>query len=162
MNNIKQNICLILATFILAACCGTKKSDVTGNIPVYEAEASDKISLQYEEFKKLAGNKVYFNFDSSVLSKEAKDILIKQAEWLKAHPSIIADVEGYCDEIGTDEYNFALGLRRAKAVKNFLEQYGVEQERLKLISYGKLHSAKLGHNKGAYRANRRAVTVVIK
>lgn len=162
MNNIKQQIDLILATFILAACCGTKKSDVTGNVPVYEAEASDKISLQYEEFKKLAGNKVYFTFDSSILSKEAKDILIKQAEWLKANPSIIADVEGYCDEIGTDEYNFALGLRRAKAVKNFLEKYGVEQERLKVISYGKLNPAKLGHNKEAHRANRRAVTVVIK
>ena len=136
MGNIEQQIGLILTTFILAACCGTKKSDVTGDVPVYEAEASDKILLQYEEFKKLAGNKVYFTFDSSVLSKKAKDILIKQAEWLKAHPGTIADVEGYCDEIGTYEYNFALGLRRAKAVKNFLEKYGVEQERLKVISYG--------------------------
>ena len=162
MNNLEQQIILILAAFVLAGCCGTKKSENTSTVPVYEAEAKSRNTLLYEEFKKIAGNKIYFTFDSSALSKEAKKKLKKQAEWLKANSNTVANIEGHCDEIGTEEYNIALGLRRAESVKNFFKERGIDQERLNVISYGKLNPEKLGHNKEAHRANRRAVTVVIK
>ena len=150
MYNIGYQIILILTAFILTGCCATKKSDVTATTPVYQ------------EFKKISGNKVYFTFDSSALSKTAKEILIKQAEWLKANPNTIADIQGHCDEIGTEKYNFALGLKRAESVKNFLKEYGVNQERLSVISYGKLYPEKSGHTKEDHRINRRVVTIVIK
>ena len=143
MSNIKQRIILIIAAAFLLIGCSDSKRMVA---PIYKKEIRASNANSYEEFKKTAGNKVYFTFDSSLVSKVAEKILIKQAEWLKANPNTVADIEGYCDEIGTEEYNFALGLRRAQSVKNFLAKRRVEQERLNIISYGKLNPEKLGHN----------------
>jgi len=161
MKNIEQLMLLILTSFALAGCCGTKTDPSSISTLVHEAEIKDYES-SYTDFKKTAGNKIYFTFDSYALSKEAQKILIKQAEWLKANPNTIAYIEGHCDEIGTDEYNFTLGLKRAQSVKNFIEQRGVDKERLSVTSFGKTKADKYGHTKYVHRANRRAVTIVIK
>lgn len=107
--------------------------------------------------------KVYFDFDAYVLSQSARDTLSKSAEYLlKKNRSIKVQIEGNCDERGSDEYNLALGEKRAKAALNYLVTLGVPAERLSFISYGKEKPADPGHDEAAWAKNRRDDFVVIK
>jgi len=106
------------------------------------------------------GDRVFFGFDKSDLSEEARATLDRQSAWLKKYSSINVTIEGHCDERGTREYNLALGDRRAEAVKNYLVADGIGAGRVKTISYGKERPAVLGHNEEAWAQNRRGVTVV--
>jgi peptidoglycan-associated lipoprotein len=80
---------------------------------------------------------VYYQFDSVELEGEAIEILKKNAEWLKANPKARVEVEGHCDDVGSAEYNLALGAKRAQTAKDFLVSQGIASERLVTISYGK-------------------------
>lgn len=80
---------------------------------------------------------VYYQFDSVELDPEAQVVLKKNAEWLKSNPKARVEVEGHCDDIGSAEYNLALGAKRAQVAKEFLVSQGVATERLVTISYGK-------------------------
>lgn len=106
------------------------------------------------------GDRVFFDFDKSVLKPAAQRTLERQAAWLKQYPSVVITIEGHCDERGTREYNLALGERRATAAKNFLVALGIDPGRIDTLSYGKERPAALGHNEAAWSQNRRAVTVV--
>ncbi len=99
---------------------------------------------------------VYFDFDKYDLKSDARDALAANAEWLKSNPGIQIQIEGNCDERGTEEYNLALGERRANAVKSYLVSLGVDEARLFTISYGEERPADPGHNKEAWAKNRRA------
>jgi len=79
----------------------------------------------------------YFDFDKYELRDDARSALATDAEWLKKYPSIQILIEGHCDERGTNEYNLALGERRANAAKDYLVSLGVEAGRVKTVSYGK-------------------------
>jgi len=79
---------------------------------------------------------IYFDFDSYTLSADARSTLKANAEWLKANPSARAEIEGHADERGTNEYNMALGARRAQSAKNYLITLGISSNRLSSISYG--------------------------
>ena len=106
------------------------------------------------------GDRVYFEFDKSVIAAAAEKTLKRQAAWMKQYPSVSITVEGHCDERGTREYNLALGERRANAVKNFLIALGIDSNRIATISYGKERPDALGHNAAAWAQNRRGVTSV--
>lgn len=106
------------------------------------------------------GDRVFFAFDSAVLSPEGQDVLTRQAQWLKTYPNLTVTIEGHCDERGTREYNLALGERRAVSVRKFLTGSGVPAERVSVISYGKERPVALGSNEDAWKQNRRGVTVV--
>ena len=106
------------------------------------------------------GDRVFFGFDEYNLTAEARATVERQAEWLKANPSVTVSVEGHADERGTREYNLALGDRRATAVKNYLVTLGVSASRVEGISYGKERPVALGHNDDAWSQNRRGVMVV--
>ena len=80
---------------------------------------------------------VYYQFDSVDLEGEAIEVLKKNAEWLKANPKARIEVEGHCDDVGSAEYNLALGAKRAQTAKDFLVEQGIATERLVTISYGK-------------------------
>ena len=80
---------------------------------------------------------VYYRFDSVELEGEALEILTKNAEWMKANPKARVEVEGHCDDVGSAEYNLALGAKRAQTAKDFLISQGIAAERLVTISYGK-------------------------
>lgn len=112
------------------------------------------------DFETNAGDRVHFAYDRSDLTKEAHATIHRQAEWLKAHPSIRVSVQGHCDERGTREYNLALGERRAAAAKKGLEAHGIHADRLETVSYGKERPAVLGNDEAAYAKNRRAVSVL--
>jgi peptidoglycan-associated lipoprotein len=103
---------------------------------------------------------VYFDYDKSEISGEARDILTRDANAIK---SILADfpnasivVEGHCDERGSAEYNLGLGDRRANSAKEFLAQLGVPADRLKTISYGKERPQCTDASEACYQKNRRA------
>jgi peptidoglycan-associated lipoprotein len=99
---------------------------------------------------------VYYQFDSVDLEPEAQEVLKKNAEWMKAHPTTRVEVEGHCDDIGSAEYNLALGAKRAQAAKDFLVSQGIATERLVTISYGKEAPACFEHTEECRVKNRRA------
>jgi peptidoglycan-associated lipoprotein len=106
------------------------------------------------------GDRVFFDYDSSVLSPQATQTLDKQAAWLKQYPNVIVTIEGHADERGTREYNLALGDRRANAVRNYLVALQISGDRILTISYGEERPADPGHDETAWAKNRRAVTMV--
>jgi peptidoglycan-associated lipoprotein len=106
--------------------------------------------------------KIYFNFDSADLSEESRSILSKNADLLSKQSALKVRIEGNCDERGSDEYNMALGERRAKAAKDYLVSLGVQAERLSIISYGEEKPAVDGHDEAAWAKNRRDEFVIVK
>lgn len=105
-------------------------------------------------------DRVFFDFDRSVIRPDGRDTLDRQAAWFAKFPEVRATVEGHADERGTREYNLALGQRRANAARDYLVARGVSGARLGTISYGKDRPAVLGSNEEAWAMNRRAVTAV--
>jgi peptidoglycan-associated lipoprotein len=116
----------------------------------------DLSKLLFEKGSKYGLQTVMFDFDSSALRPDAMATLKDNAEKIKAVPGVIVQVAGHCDERGTQEYNLALGERRALAVRNYLIQLGVSGDRLVTISYGKEFPAVQGNNEAAWAQNRRA------
>jgi peptidoglycan-associated lipoprotein len=104
---------------------------------------------------------VLFGYDSYELDAEARGVLARHAEWLRANANVRITLEGHCDERGTREYNLALGDRRANSAKNFLAGQGVDVSRISTISYGKERPVADGGDDAAMARNRRAVTVVM-
>ena len=98
---------------------------------------------------------VYFEFDQATLSDEAKATLVRNAAWLRDHPNTRVQVEGNADERGTNEYNLALGERRAAAVKSYLTSLGIDGSGLVVISYGEERPADPGHTEDSWTKNRR-------
>lgn len=150
---------LLLMTFGLMG-CSTKKAAIINAEPSMSLEDSRK--LLQEDFEEKAGsNKVYFAFDDSSLSKVAKTTIEKQAEWLKSNPDTIAMIEGHCDDIGSKDYNVALGLRRAKSAQNFLIKQGINKDRIRISSYGEENPEFPEHSKKARRLNRKTVVIIM-
>ena len=98
---------------------------------------------------------VYFDFDSAVLRDDTRRTLDKNIEWLKANATVRVQLEGHCDERGTEEYNLNLGERRANSVRDYLIKNGVDPSRLFTISYGEQRPVDPGHNEPAWAKNRR-------
>jgi len=98
---------------------------------------------------------VYFDYDSAELTDATQETLRENAEWLREHSQVEVQAQGHCDERGTAEYNFALGQRRADAVKNFLVRLSVSADRIHTISYGRERPAVAESNEEAWRLNRR-------
>ena len=99
---------------------------------------------------------IHFEFDRSRLLPEGKKILRRKAKWLRTHHDVSVIVEGHCDERGTNEYNMALGDRRAGSAKSFLVDLGIARGRLRTISYGEERPLDPRHNEEAWAKNRRA------
>jgi peptidoglycan-associated lipoprotein len=116
--------------------------------PVSEAAAPAGSVLNLE--------KVFFEFDAYTLTPQSREILARNAEWLRQNPAARLTVEGHCDERGSDEYNLALGQRRADAAKNYLVSLGIAAERLTGISYGEERPTAAGSDESAWSQNRRA------
>ena len=115
-----------------------------------EAERLAKSSLQI----------VYFDYDKYNLRPDARDAANFDAGVLQQYSNWSVLIEGHCDERGTNEYNLALGEKRANTVKDFFVSYGLSAGRFNTISYGEERPADMGHSEGAWAKNRRAVLVV--
>ncbi len=166
------SLCLI---FLVSATACTKKkaadspasdAEVTSTTPepepepeveeaVMETEPVEEIDIKIPVLED-----VFFAYDSSKLTSDAKSVLQKNAKQLKDASKVDIAVEGHCDERGTIAYNLALGERRAKAAKDYIVSLGVPASRVKIISYGKERPFDAGHNESAWKKNRRAHFVV--
>jgi len=98
---------------------------------------------------------LYFDFDSSKVSEEQREIIDAHAGFLSRNPEISIVLEGHTDERGTREYNLALGERRAKAVEQLMLVQGVSSEQIQVISFGEERPVALDDNESAWRLNRR-------
>jgi peptidoglycan-associated lipoprotein len=103
---------------------------------------------------------VYFAFDESALSDESRGKLSRNADLLKAQPRLDMTIEGHCDERGTNEYNLALGERRASAVKSYLSSLGVGADRMRTLSYGSERPVCTEHEESCWSQNRRAHMII--
>lgn len=113
-----------------------------------------------DALNQVAGDRVFYGYDSSELTNEARQVLQAQVGWLQNNPSIRVIIEGHADERGTREYNLALGERRANAARSYMISLGIAPDRIRTISYGKERPAVLGSDPAAWAKNRRAVTIV--
>ncbi len=104
---------------------------------------------------------IYFEFDQHNLRADARETLKANAAWLKANPSARVQIEGHCDERGTDEYNLALGARRAQAAKDYLVELGIAAGRLSTISYGEEIPVCREQAEACWQKNRRDRFVII-
>lgn len=110
----------------------------------------------------LAPDTAYFDYDSSVVKSSQVSKLQDVASFLKSHPADALLIEGHCDERGTEEYNRALGEKRAQALREYLaSKLGVDAGNIRTISYGKDRPADPGHNDAAWAKNRRGEFVVL-
>jgi peptidoglycan-associated lipoprotein len=98
---------------------------------------------------------IYFDYDKSNLKSEAKTNLDKTAAWLAKKTTVNIRIEGNCDERGTNEYNMALGDRRANTAKEYLVKLGVSADRLETVSLGEEKPLDAGHSEAAWAKNRR-------
>jgi len=105
-----------------------------------------------EEFQ---NENIYFDFDKSDLKFGAQTVLKKKASFLRENPAYHVLIAGNCDNRGTEEYNLALGERRAASAKDFLMALGISGDRIKTISYGELRPADPRNNEEAWALNRR-------
>jgi len=109
------------------------------------------------EFAAIADLKdVFFDFDKYDIRPTDAKMLDANAAWLKSHENMLVLVEGHCDERGTNEYNLALGERRAKATMNYLVAQGVQANRITIISYGEERPVCSEHTEACWAKNRRA------
>lgn len=99
---------------------------------------------------------VFFDYDRSEIRADARPVLEEKARILREQPSIRLRIEGHADERGSVEYNLALGLRRANAVREYLAGFGVDAGRLDVISYGEERPLAVGSTEAEYARNRRA------
>ncbi len=104
---------------------------------------------------------VHFAFDRYDLTITAQTMLRENAEWLRANPGMQIIVEGHCDERGSNEYNLALGERRAETVKNYLVSLGIDESRMRAISYGEEMPLDPASNEAAWAKNRRGHLLVV-
>ena len=103
---------------------------------------------------------INFEFDKSTLTPNAQDNLMKKAEWMRENPDATVTIEGHADERGTNEYNLALGERRAESAKNFLVDLGIAPSRMTTISYGEERPIDPRSNEEAWAKNRRGHFVI--
>ena len=103
---------------------------------------------------------VYFDFDRSELRAESREQLSRNADWLRGNPGYVVTIEGHCDERGTNEYNLALGDRRAGSSRDYLVSLGIEGGRMTTLSYGEELPECTESSESCWQRNRRAHFVV--
>jgi len=130
---------------------GAPKEETVVEI-IEEKEVSPELARQMTEFE---ANSIYFDFDKSFLKPEAQRTLKKKAAFLRYNPSFSILIAGNCDNRGTEEYNLALGERRADSAKQYLIALGISGDRIKTISYGELRPADPANTEAAWTLNRR-------
>ena len=101
-------------------------------------------------------NSIYFRFNKFNLNENMMNVVNKNIDVISSYGIHNIKIEGNCDEWGTDEYNYALGLKRAKSVKDSLIAEGLDADRFVLVSYGESNPACQGHNQTCWAKNRRA------
>jgi peptidoglycan-associated lipoprotein len=117
----------------------------------------DKAAAEAARLKDIS--RIYFDFDRTELSGEAREILGKVSEFLKKNPKKAVTIEGNCDDRGTNEYNLALGQHRADSASRYLQTLGVDKSRIRTISYGEERPICTEATEACWAKNRNATFV---
>jgi peptidoglycan-associated lipoprotein len=163
---------VIAACLVLTACASTPKTSsplaeqsavqsavqpkATTNPQIaIPSEAEIDAKKLAEQLQYLKNKSVYFDFDKSIVKPEYHDVVQQQSDFIKAHGNDTVTLEGNCDERGSDEYNLALGDRRANAVRKVLEILGVSADQMKTVSFGEEKPRLTCHEEKCWQENRR-------
>jgi peptidoglycan-associated lipoprotein len=151
-----------LAALALLAACSDDKPMTTGTSggAGTSAAAAGIVPGSEEDLKTNVGDRVFFGLDKSGLDTDGRSTLDRQAAWLGKYGAVAVEIAGNADERGTEEYNIALGQRRANTARDYLVAKGVAPARIATISYGKDRPVALGSNEDAWKQNRNAITSV--
>ena len=152
----------LLATLALLSACA-KQADTSGLANGSGAVASNSGGAapgSEEDLVANVGDRVFFATAENSLSGDARGTLDRQSAWLGRYPQDNVQIAGNCDERGTEEYNIALGERRANSARDYLVAHGASSARITTISYGKDRPTALGSDESAYQQNRNAITSV--
>ena len=144
------------AVALLAACADQTASTTTAGA----GQTHSIVPGSQEDLVANVGDRVFFDFNKSALRTDGRATLDKQVAWLKQYASNNVQIAGNCDERGTEEYNLALGQRRANAAAAYLKAKGIAAARMTTISYGKDRPTAMGSNEQAWAQNRNATTSV--
>jgi len=144
----------LAAVSLLAACSSHSDTATSSNATSGSAGLASRDPLAG------GGDKIFFDFDQSVVRDDARSTLDNQAAWLTGNPTVNVQIAGDCDDRGTEEYNIALGNRRAFAAESYLAAKGVPAARMSTISYGKDRPISPGDTDEAWAQNRNAITSV--
>jgi peptidoglycan-associated lipoprotein len=106
--------------------------------------------------------RINFDFDKYDIREDAKSILQTNANWMLRYKTTEILIEGHCDERGTDEYNIALGEKRADSAKKYMTSLGISDKRIRIISYGKNKPLVTGHDEDSFAQNRRGEFIIVK
>jgi len=143
-----------LGALVALGCAST--STVTESTPAENATKAPQEAMS-QPASAPSLEPVYFDTDQWVLRADARAALEARAEVIRQHPEWgVVTIQGHCDERGTEEYNIALGDRRAASVKRYLVDLGVSESRLETATYGEDRPAVPGHDETAWRYNRRS------
>ena len=127
------------------------------------AEAAEQAAMAEEaarmaeaaRMREFEGQHIHFDFDKYVLTPQSMMVLDEKAAWLREHPEARVLIEGHCDERGSNEYNLALGDRRANSARDYLVKSGVDESRMTTISYGEEQPLCMQHDESCWWRNRR-------
>ncbi len=159
---LRKTFLVFLVGSVLVGCAGNKKTDPNAVAP--GAGGTPDGGPMVETFNPSGSDSngidglhtINFEFDRAAITSNARELLNKNADWIKKNNGSVVQIEGHCDEKGSVEYNFALGERRAKVTKDYLVNLGIDGNRLKIISYGKEKPLDRGDSEASYTKNRRA------
>ena len=141
---------------------GVVAKPVDGGNPIGDSPWTKTLADGNADRSKLASDTVYFDTDSSTIRKSEESKLQAVADYFKsASAGEALRVEGYCDERGTEQYNVALGDRRAQAVRDYLANLGINAQRIAPVSFGEANPEDPGHGEEHWKKNRRGVFVVM-
>ena len=154
MKSLKSfGLVMVLALALgMGAGCAKKNAEVENVEAAPVASSSAAIDAAAQQ---ITDGVVYFDFDKYDIKAEYRDMLQQKAELMKQHPSIRVRIEGNCDARGTQEYNLALGERRARAAYEYLVMLGVNPDQMEMISFGKERPAVEGTGPAVWAKNRR-------
>lgn len=175
-----KKIAVVLVPLLLAACASTPRAGSSQASPSNEntsgspaaaksgatigSAAETKVSVSSAEIganklaaelQELQKQSVFFDFDKYDIKPEYRDVIQKQAEFIRAHENDVVTVEGNCDERGSTEYNIGLGDRRANAVRKNLGLLGIPASQIKVVSFGEEKPRLLCHEEKCWQENRR-------
>jgi len=159
---------LVVLGLVLVAGCSSKAKGLT-NEPIAhsgsESTSGDSSINQLQKGTLGSGGSgpltdIHFGYNEYNIEPQDGSILKGDASWLQGHPQTRVQVEGHCDERGSEEYNIALGAKRAQAAKDYLETLGIEGSRISTISYGKELPLCTEHEDSCWAQNRRDHFVV--
>jgi peptidoglycan-associated lipoprotein len=138
--------------------------DFVEDTPVEETFPADIEQLNRYVHERGYLRDAFFNYDEATLDSSAQAALTASANWLRGREGSSYNllVEGHCDERGTEQYNLALGDRRANAAREFLVAMGVDSRRIRTVSYGEERPFARGSNEAAWAQNRRAHLVLVR